>query len=264
VSGAREPDYGIDSPAIVCGQLIAGLLAIALAFLKPRLLGLQIWWVEVAAGISFLQGALGMLHYRKIGKLKLRETLLDTIPWRGNEAVLDVGCGKALLLIGAARRLVTGKAIGVDIWIPHAMTGNVPEAALENAALEGVADRIELKQGDARELPFDANVFDVVLSNFVLHEMNTPADRNKMLREMIRVLRPGGRLALIDFIFTKECVQVLHSADFFDATRFAYRRAALLDRSRLDTGGFPAIYGNRYEGSGHQLSLHWCLWYASG
>jgi SAM-dependent methyltransferase len=219
VSAVQKPDYGIDSPAIVWGQLVVGLLAMALTFLKPRVFGLHVRWIEAGVGAYFLHGALSMVQYSKVGKLRLREKLLDMIPWCGDETVLDVGCGKGLLLAGAARRLRTGKAIGVDIWLPYAITGNRPEAVLRNVALEGVGDRVELKRGDARELPFGAAAFDVVLSNFVLHEMGTPGDRERMLHEMVRVMRPGGRLALIDFIFTKECVAVLDRAGLVDAKR---------------------------------------------
>jgi arsenite methyltransferase len=219
VSDMRKPDYGIDSPAIVSGELIIEMLAMALAILKPRVFDLQARWIEVAAGTYFLYGAFSMLRYSKVGKFRLREKLLDMISWRGDETVLDVGCGKGLLLVGAARRLKTGKAIGVDVWLPHAVTGNRLEAVLLNAELEGVADRVEVQTGDVRELPFGTDAFDVVLSNFALHEMNTAADRERMLHEMVRVLRPGGRLALIDFIFTKECVQVLDRAGLVDATR---------------------------------------------
>ncbi len=210
-----KPDYGIDSPAIVLGQLVSGLIAVILAIFKP--LGLHIRWIAAAAGVYFLHGAWSMVRYSKFGKLKLREVLLDMIPWRGDERVLDVGCGKGLLVVGAARRLKTGKAIGVDVWLPHALTGNQPESILQNAAIEGVRDRVELKQGDARELPFEAEGFDVVISNFVLHELNTPAERKRMILEIVRVLKPGGRLALIDFIFTNECVGVLHNAGLRDA-----------------------------------------------
>jgi SAM-dependent methyltransferase len=198
-----KPDYGIDSPGIVAGHLIMGLLALVAAYLKPH-----VRWIAVAAAVYFIHGAVSMIDYSKRGKLKLRETLLDMIPWRGDETVLDVGCGKGLLVGGAARRLTTGKAIGVDVWVPHAMTGNRLEAVHDNMRLEGVSDRVEVKRADARELPFEDGTFDVVVSNFVVHEMSTRADRVKMLREMMRVLKPGGRLALTDFIFTKECAEV--------------------------------------------------------
>src|SRR5215813_11693882 len=192
----QKPDYGIDSPQIVCGQLGTGLVALALALFKPVFFGFHFRWLEVAFGIYFLHAAFGMIEYSRKGKLRLRETLLDRIPWRGDEMALDVGCGKGLLLTAAARRLNTGKAVGVDLWLAHAISGNSPEAVLRNAELEGVGDRVEVKTGDARDLPFDSRSFDVVVSNFVLHEVDTPADRQKMLEEMVRVLRPGGHLAL--------------------------------------------------------------------
>jgi SAM-dependent methyltransferase len=205
----RRPDYGIDSPAIVAAQFAVGVLTLVLAIAKPRIFGLHVRPLEIVIGIYFLQGAVSMVVYSRSGKLKLREQLLDMLEWRGDERVLDVGCGKGLLLVAAARRAISGSAVGVDLWLPHAMTGNSPEAALLNAELEGVSDRVTLRKGDVRQLPCDSETFDVAVSNFVLHELNTSDDREAMLREMTRVLKPGGRLALIDFIFTRECAEVL-------------------------------------------------------
>jgi ubiquinone/menaquinone biosynthesis C-methylase UbiE len=175
---------------------------------------------------------------------------LDLIPWRGDETVLDVGCGKGLLLAGAARRLTTGKAIGVDIWLPHALTGNEPGAVLRNAAVEGVGDRAEVKEGDARELPFPADSFDVVVSNFVVHEMTTQADRGRMLEEMARVLKPGGRLALVDFIFTKECVEALRQAGLSDARRVRIGGLGFWIGAILMLGTFQLYAVTATKGSG--------------
>src|SRR5262249_16954592 len=128
-------------------------------------------------------------------------------------------CGRGLVLIGAAERLTTGKAIGVDRWVRGAVSGNRPEAALHNAELAGVADRVQVEGGDARQLPLTDASCDVVLSNFVVHEMDTEVDREKMLREMARVLKPGGHLALTDFIFTGQAVRVLRASGVRDAQR---------------------------------------------
>jgi SAM-dependent methyltransferase len=233
---ARKPDYGQDSPAIVAGLLAASGLAFVIALSAPRFLALPVRWIGVAGGIYFLQGALGMAYYSRVGKVRLRERLLDAIPWKGDERVLDVGCGRGLLLVAAARRLTTGRATGVDLWIPGAVSGNHPQAVLENAALEGVADRVEVKEGDARQLPFPDASFDVVLSNFVLHEVKTREERGKIVREVVRVLRPGGRLLLVDFIFTKDCTQMLREAGARDAVRSRIGRLSFWVSALLSLG----------------------------
>jgi ubiquinone/menaquinone biosynthesis C-methylase UbiE len=74
---------------------------------------------------------------------------------------------------------------------------------LDNAEAENVAARVRVERGDVRQSPFADASFDLVLSNFVVHEVGTAAEREAMIREMVRVLKPGGRLALVDFIFTR-------------------------------------------------------------
>ena len=214
-----KANYGIDSPYIISSELIAALIVIAFTSAFPHLLGPPARWIGLAIALFMLSSAAGMVSYSKSGKLKIRDELLESIPWRGDEMVLDLGCGRGLLLVGAARRLKTGKAIGMDVWLPKALTGNTPKSVLENAALEGVADRIELTSGDARKLPFAEGSFDIVVSNFVLHEMQTGPERKEMVREIARVLRPGGRVVLVDFIFTEQCVRDLIECGLADAAR---------------------------------------------
>jgi SAM-dependent methyltransferase len=218
---SSRADYGIDSPAIVAGLCAVSGIGFGAA-LVWHLFGDPHWFGEsalVAAGIYFLLGAGGMIRYSKVGKLLIRDQIIQSIPWRGDERVFDVGCGRGLLLIGAARRLTTGKAIGLDRWAPMALTGNRPASVIDNARLEGVLDRVELMEGDVRQLPFADDSFDVVLSNFVVHEVNNRREREQMLREMIRVLKPGGRVELADFKFTDECVQVFQGIGIADARR---------------------------------------------
>src|SRR6516165_4346703 len=195
-------NYGVDSRLMVGALCILGLAGLGIAYLLS-----SAWrWVGYVAGVYFLLGAAGMLFYSKVGKLTLRERLLDQIQWKGNERVLDVGCGRGLLTVGAARRLLNGKVVGMDVWKRGAITGNRAHAVLENARIEHVSDRVEVKEGDARELPFGNETFDVVVSNFVVHEMNSRQDREAMMSEVARVLKPGGQVALVDFVFTGECV----------------------------------------------------------
>src|SRR5262249_46711936 len=150
-----------------------------------------------------------MLYYSKVAKVHARERFLDLVPWRGDETVLDVGCGRGLLLIGAARRLTTGKAMGIDVWQNVDLSGNRPEATIENARREGVTERVEVKDGDARQLPFDARSFDVVVSGMALHNIPDASGREQAIREIARVLKPGGHVALMDIGYTKDYLRVL-------------------------------------------------------
>ena len=163
--------------------------------------------------------AIWMVWGSKVGKIALRERLLDQLSLRGDERVLDVGCGRGLLLIGAAKRLSTGKAVGVDLWQAQDQSGNSPDVTLQNARAEGVADRIEIQTADARQLPFESNTFDIIVSSWALHNIYDPAERAKALHEMVRMLKPGGRLAIIDIRHTAEYAVVFRDCGLQDIHR---------------------------------------------
>ena len=139
----------------------------------------------------------------KRGKLRERDILLDSIPWKGSEEILDVGCGPGLLAIGAAKRASSGRSVGIDIWNKSVETRNRPESLLQNAKLESVEGRVQVKEADARKLPFDDSSFDVVLSRAVLHHIKKAEERKTAVREMIRVLKPGGYLGLVLIDFNR-------------------------------------------------------------
>ena len=107
----------------------------------------------------------------RVGKLQLPDRVLAKIPWHGDEQVLDVGCGHGLMVIGAAKRLSTGKATGIDIWEKEDQAGNSAAATQANVDREGVAARVELRDADARALPFADASFDVILSSWALHKI---------------------------------------------------------------------------------------------
>ncbi len=113
------------------------------------------------------------------------------------KSILDVGCGPGLLLVGAAKRAPQAKAIDVDVWQRHVESGNKAARTLENARLEGVAERIEVRNGDVRNLPFPDSTFDVVLSRAVLHNLKGKKERQKAIGEILRVLRPNGQVGLV-------------------------------------------------------------------
>ncbi len=85
-----------------------------------------------------------MLLYSLYGKFRHRDRMLKMANLRGDESVLDIGTGRGLLLVGAAKRLVTGRAVGLDIWKASDLSGNAKTRTEAVIAQEGVADRCRL------------------------------------------------------------------------------------------------------------------------
>lgn len=157
-----------------------------------------------------------MVWGSKFGKLRLRDKLIESLALRGDERVLDVGCGHGLMLLGAAKKLTTGRAVGIDLWQKQDQAGNSREATLENARREGVAERVELHDGDARQMPFAKVSFDIILSSWALHNIYDPAGRRRALEEIVRVLKPGGRVLITDIRHGREYSDVFRSLGLTD------------------------------------------------
>ncbi|MHC5820407.1 MAG: class I SAM-dependent methyltransferase, partial [Nostoc sp.] len=90
-------------------------------------------------------------------------------------------------------------------------SGNSSELTIFNAHIEGVVERIEVVTGDMRDMPFPDATFDVVVSCLAIHNIYSKQGRTEAIREIARVVKPGGRVALIDYKHTQEYAQSLQS-----------------------------------------------------
>jgi arsenite methyltransferase len=204
-----KPDYGLDAPAVVRNLVIVGCLGLLLA-LAMRLgalpsavnvggINIGLFGIAFGPGIACGFTAVAMIWSSRVGKIRRRDWLLRKLSWTGSERVVDVGCGRGLMLIGAAKHLTTGRATGIDIWRAEDLSANSREATLSNARIEGVADRIDVETADMRTLPFADASIDVVVSCAAIHNLDAAQDRATTIGEIARVLKPGGS-ALIDDI----------------------------------------------------------------
>ncbi len=225
----RRGDYGFDAPYVPALFLLIGLVMLAIGLLSLLLWQTLIWGsIGLVYAAYMLFTGLNYIYTTRRGKFQVWAELLSNLHLRGNEQVLDLGCGRGAVLLMAAALLSEGKATGVDIWRTGDQSGNASSVTRQNAEREGVDGRIELYTADMRELPFADNSFDLVLSSVAIHNIPQRAGRDQALVEATRVLKPGGRLIIADIRETQryaECLRALGLSDLSRRTldwRFSY------------------------------------------
>jgi arsenite methyltransferase len=211
ISNAKAPGvkakYGVDAPGVIRNLALGGIAAALVAIFCPVI---KIGQVDIDpggliwTGIFCMLGAALMLVYSLYGKFKFRDRMLNMITWKGDEQALDIGTGKGLLMIGAAKRLTTGKSTGIDIWNAEDLSGNNMENAMNNAAIEGVASKVEIKNENVMDMSFADGTFDVILTNMCIHNIYNTEGRKKACSEIGRVLKKGGTAIVADFRHVKQ------------------------------------------------------------
>jgi SAM-dependent methyltransferase len=200
IGATPRPDYGIDAPRVILNLGVLGTVLV-LAGLGLRYERGHGWgWGLVWWGSAWISTALLMLLYAKFGKFRQRDRILELASLGAGVSVLDVGCGRGLLAIGAARR--GARAIGVDIFQKEDLSGNTLERTLANVRAEKV--EVDVRHEDARALSFADGTIDRVVSNLCLHNIYDKAERQKALQQIARVLKPGGRAVISDYKLVDE------------------------------------------------------------
>ncbi len=126
---------------------------------------------------------------------------LNVLHWDGTGKLLDIGCGSGAMSIKAAKKYPSAMVTGMDYW---GTEWDYSKTLCENnARLEGVAEHTCFQKGDAAKLDFADASFDAEISNFVFHEVRSQPDKLALIREALRVLKPGGVFAFEDIFFAK-------------------------------------------------------------
>jgi SAM-dependent methyltransferase len=221
-----QEDYGIDAPTVVRNLaaigavllIVGGTTTILLLLdrIQPGPLTRVLSINGLATAIVCLVMAFWMVASSKWLKHRVARALLDARAWRGNEAVLDVGCGRGLIAVNAAKRVPRGMVTGVDIWQERDLGGNSPQAIRANAEAAGVSDRLIVDTGDARALPYTDGSFDVVASMTAIHNIRDRAGRTAAIDEAWRVTRPGGQILIFDIRHARSYAAQLRTAGAVD------------------------------------------------
>jgi arsenite methyltransferase len=218
-----KPDYGVDAPGAMRTLFLIGIAFLLVAIFAPRIFPGAAAIIVVSrilywpAGFLIAEGLLFVL-YVKVGKFRQRDLLLGLHTWRGDEQVLDVGCGRGLLLADAAKRIAalngTGHVTGIDLWSNVDMGGNSAAATQRNLELEGVQRLCTLVSMPAQEMPFPDASFDLIVSNLCLHNISDRVARRRAVDQIARVLKPGATAILSDFKFTGQYAAQLRELGF--------------------------------------------------
>jgi len=148
------------------------------------------------------------------------------------ETVLDLGSGGGIDVLLSARRVgPTGKAYGLD------MTDEMLALANENKRKAG-AENVEFLKGEIENIPLPDNTVDVIISNCVI---NLSADKDRVLREAFRVLKPGGRLAVSDVVTRGEIAPEVRQSVLLWVGCIAGALEENEYRGKLSAAGFEQI-----------------------
>jgi SAM-dependent methyltransferase len=234
--GPPQPraDYGYDAPYALIGFAAAAVIAGVGAAIVWRTTG-RLLTPPLIVAVFFCAQAASFFYTTRRGKFVEWARILDSLALRGDERVLDIGCGRGAVTIAVARRLRTGSVTGVDLWLARDQSGNARDVPLRNAAIEGVADRVAVETADMRALPFADASFDLVVSSLAIHNLPSNPDRARAVGEAWRVLAPGGRLVIADIKATRVY-----------ASRLAALGARAVTRRRL---GWRFWWGNPLAGT---------------
>ena len=165
-------------------------------------------WITVPLAFVFFACTYLYLRTSLVGKYKLIDRVVGETRIAATDQVLDLGCGHGAVMLAVAKHLrAPGKVTGIDIWKKVA----------------------QLQTADMTALPFNDNQFDAVFASLSLHNVKPKQARRQALTEALRVLKPGGRLVIID---------IEHSGE--------YRRAlATLGAQEIEVtnAGLDGVYG---------------------
>lgn len=126
-----------------------------------------------------------------LGFDRARQELISQANVKPDQQILDIGCGTGTLVLLLKRQYASVEVVGLD---PD------PKALRRaNTKLMRAGVSVQLDRGFADELPYKETSFDRVFSSFMFHHLEG-ADREKTLKEVLRVLKPGGSFHLLDFV----------------------------------------------------------------
>lgn len=133
---------------------------------------------------------------------KIHDLIVAKVNWIGKGKILDIGTGSGSLIIKLAKTFPKPFLTGIDYW-----GGNWEYSKAQcqqNAEIEGVSDRVDFLKASAAELPFNDDEFDIIVSCLTFHEVKDRENKTEVIKEALRVLKPGGEFVFLDLFMDEK------------------------------------------------------------
>lgn len=190
-------ENGIDG----VGGLVAFTSLAVVCFIVWLATGLTTSWL--IATLFYVAMASCFLYTTLIGKQKIWDQQLPQLTLSTDTRALDIGCDHGMVLFKIAHRLpARGHITGIDIWRQQDQTNNSLATVTQRIHAEGLDQVAAVQTADMRELPFADNQFNAIVSSLAIHNVKPKTGRLQSLREIARVLQPGGQLVIADLGFS--------------------------------------------------------------
>lgn len=205
VKGKRLKGYGIDAKGVIFGFYLGTFLcaiftALSWIYVHYSLYSIIFVAFFIINGLYFIVAASYMIWSSRVGKIRLCRELIGNLELTKDDKVLDVGCGKGLYAIEAAR--FVKNSVGLDVK--------------ENAAFRANSERERVSakfiQGDMRQLPFGNGEFEVSIAATSMNHIRDKEERKRALQELARVT--SKQILIVDFQYLEEYVPLLQAEGF--------------------------------------------------
>jgi ubiquinone/menaquinone biosynthesis C-methylase UbiE len=202
--------YQLDAPPVVKLFTVLGVvgclcsLAVYTINLNKNLAPLVwVYWFTLASGVFYLLTATAMIITSYFTKEKLIKKILP--PHLSNyQQVLEIGIGSGMGAIILAHHNADIEIDAIDIFNIVDHQNNSLKLCQNNLKAANVNHKVTVKKADMRTIPFDNHHFDAAFGILSIHNLENKTERKKALTEIIRVIKPGGKIVIIDFKYHNE------------------------------------------------------------
>ncbi|PGL67874.1 class I SAM-dependent methyltransferase [Bacillus sp. AFS055030] len=133
---------------------------------------------------------------------KIHDLIVSKVKLDVDGTLLDIGTGSGSLIIKLAKAFPGSKLTGIDYWGENWEYSKAQ--CQQNAEIEGVSHQIHFQKASASELPFNENEFDVIVSCLTFHEVKDQSNKTEVIKEALRVLKPGGHFVFLDLFMDEK------------------------------------------------------------